>query len=92
MNLGYFRKQPVEVLDYDIDYSEWLTEGDNVESAIVEVAPNGLVVESVFINDPRVKVWLSGGTDSVQYKVTVTATTAEGRVKQEEFKIRVKDV
>lgn len=92
MNLGNFTKQPVEVKDYDIDYSEWLTTGDNVQSADVVVAPAGLVVESVFVNDPRVKVWVSGGADGTQYKLTVTMTSADGRVKQDEFKIRVKDV
>lgn len=92
MNLGNFNKQPVEVKDYDIDYSEWLTDGDSVQSATVVVAPTGLVVDSVFINDPRVKVWLSGGTSGTQYKLTVTMTTADGRVKEDEFKVRVKDI
>lgn len=92
MNLGNFSKQPVEVKDYDIDYSEWMTAGDNVESVVVVVAPTGLTVESVFVNDPRVKVWLSGGSDATQYKLTVTMTSADGRIKQDEFKIKVKDV
>lgn len=92
MNIGNFTKQPVEVNDYDLDYSEWLTAGDNVQAATVDVMPAGLTVESVFINDPRIKVWVSGGSDGVQYKLTVTMTSADGRVKQDEFKIRVKEV
>ena len=91
MNLGVFQKQPAESIDYDVDYSEWLTTGDNVQSADVSVAPSGLVIDSTFINDPRIKIWISGGVDKVSYKVTVTMTTAEGRVKQDEFKINVKD-
>lgn len=92
MNLGSFNKQPVEILDYDIDYSEWLTPGDNVESARVEVTPQGLLVDATYINDPRVKVWVSGGTHGSAYKLTVTMTTADGRRKQDEFRIKVKDV
>ncbi len=92
MNLGNFTKQPVEVKDYDIDYSEWLTTKDNVQSATVEVAPTGLTIEATYINDPRIKVWVAGGTDGTQYKLTVTMTSADGRVKQDEFKIRVKEV
>lgn len=92
MNLGNFTKQPVDVVDYDIDYSQWLTSGDNVESAVVNVVPEGLTVESVFINDPKLKIWVSGGIDATTYKVTVTMTTADGRVKQDEFKIKVKDI
>lgn len=92
MNLGNFNKQPVEVKDYDIDYSEWLSPGDTVQSAVVVVAPTGLVIDSTFTSDTAVKVWLSGGTTGTQYKLTVTTTTADGRVKEDEFKIRVKDV
>lgn len=92
MILGTFRKQPVEVVDYDLDYVDWLTAGDNVASATVTVAPAGLTVDSVLINDPRVKIWVSGGTDSVTYKLTVTTTTDDGRVKQDEFKIKVQDI
>ena len=92
MILAKYEKQPAEVKDYDIDYSEWLTAGDNVQAASVEVAPVGLTVESTFINDPRVKIWVSGGTTGTTYKLTVTATTADGRVKQDEFKVKVKDI
>ena len=91
MNLGTFQKQPAELIDYDVDYSEWLTTGDNVQSADVSASPSGLVIESTFINDLRIKIWISGGTDKVNYKITVTMTTAEGRIKQDEFKINVKD-
>ena len=91
MSLGIFHKQPVEILDYDLDYSEWLTPGDSVESAVVVVEPTGLTVESVFTNESKVKVWVSAGTSGMAYKLTVTMTTADGRVKQDEFKVKVKD-
>lgn len=92
MILGNFTKQPVDVLDYDVDYSEWLSDNDNVQSAEISVTPTGLTVDSHFVNDPRVKINLSGGTDGVTYKVTVTATTIDGRIKQDEFKIKVKEI
>ena len=92
MILGNFTKQPVDVVDYDIDYSEWLTTGDNVQSTVVTVTPEGLTVDSVFVNDPRVKIWVSGGTNGTTYKITATTTTADGRVKQDEFRVKVKDI
>ncbi len=91
MNLGNFSKQPVEAFDYDIDYSEWLTANDNVVSSQVTVAPTGLTIDFVLIADPRVKIFCSGGTDGTTYKITVTTTTDEGRVKQDEFKLKIKD-
>lgn len=85
--------QPGESLDYDLDYTDWLTTGDNVSSATAAVTPaDELAATLVQINDPRVKVWLEGGTDGTTYKVSVTMTTADGRVKQDEFKVRVKDI
>lgn len=93
MILGTFTKQPADEWDYDIDYSEWLTAGDNVQNASVTVAPTGsLMIDAVFINDPRVKIWVSGGTNGVTYKLTVTMNSADGRIKQDEFKLRVKEV
>jgi len=85
--------QPDESLDYDLDYTDWLTTNDNVSSATVAVTPaDELAATLVQINDPRVKVWLEGGVDGTTYKVSVTMTTADGRVKQDEFKIRVKEI
>lgn len=92
MIIGIFQKQPAERLDYDLDYVEWHVDGDTVVSATVAVAPAGLTIESHFVNDPFVKVWVSGGTHGATYKVTVTATTSGGRIKQDEFKIKVKDI
>lgn len=94
--LGTIQKQPADQLDYDVDFSKWLPSGDTVTSAIAsastidgDTAP--LVVDSVSVTDTVVKAWISGGLDGNTYKVTVTATTAAGRVKEEEFKIRVKE-
>lgn len=98
MLLGTFNKQPVERYDYDFDYSHWLTEGDNLESTVVEVYPNdsaeigGLQIETVTVIDPIIKLWISGGINGVTYKVTMTSNTADGRIKQDEFKLKVKDI
>lgn len=91
MILGTFEKQPVDVKDYDIDYAQWLTPGDAISSAAVEVDTAGLLADSVFTSGDRVKVWLSGGVSGQRYKVTVTASTDDGRVLQHEFVIKVKD-
>lgn len=102
MILGTFIKQPAENLDYDIDFSEFLSSGDTLQSTgeppapnplNVTVSPTGIVVGSTFVtNDGKtIKQWLSGGTNGVKYKITLTATTNGGRIKQVEFVVRVKD-
>jgi hypothetical protein len=95
-------KQPVERVDYDIDYSEWLTTNDNVESVVVTVFPDESVMTPVphdrlhvltaVVIDPIIKLWIEGGRNGVTYKVSLTMTTADGRIKQDEFKLKVKDI
>lgn len=89
--LATFTKQPADVQDYDIDYNEWLAGfSDSGASATVEV-DSGITLDLYTLNAGVVKVWLSGGTAGQAYKVTTTLTTAGGRVKQAEIRVRVKD-
>lgn len=87
-----FNKQPADVLDYDIDASEWLTAGDNVISAAVTITPAGAMTNSnKTVSDDRIKIWLSGGDDGVTYKVTTIITTEDARTKEVDFEVKVKD-
>lgn len=90
--LGIKPKQPSEVLDYDVDFSRWLPDTDTILGVVTELSVDGeLVIDSVQIASPVVKVWVSGGVDRKTYKVTIKVATEEGRVKEEEFKVRVRD-
>lgn len=40
----------------------------------------------------RVKVWLSGGNDGVTYHLTLTIDTEDGRRKEVDFKLKVKEI
>ena len=101
MILGRFTKQPAETLDYDIDFTEFLADGDLLvttgdppvpEPLSVTVLPAGLTLgPTVVLGGLKVKQWVSGGTNGVSYKVTLTLTSNAGRVKQVEFVVRVKD-
>lgn len=102
MMLGKFQKQPAETLDFDIDFSEFLSDGDSLVSVgnppapsplDVVVSPPGLDLgPTVVINGNTIKQWVSGGLSGQKYKITLTATSNAGRVKQVEFTVRVKDV
>lgn len=85
-------KQPADVLDYDVSFAHWFPLGDTITTATATVDPEGeLSADSVQVSGLVVKVWISGGLDAKTYKVTVRATTAGGRVKETEFKVRVRD-
>ena len=85
-----FKKQPSDILDYDIDLSEWLSSGDNVIAADVTV-PSGLTLDHKTVTDDRVKIWLADGVDGTTYKVTTRITTEDGRNKEVDFEIKVRD-
>lgn len=91
MNL--FQKQPADQLDYDLDFSEWLADGDTITGVTaVSDVPAELVILSALVADQTVKIWVSGGLDGSTYKVTATVSTSQGRIKELDFKIRVRDI
>ena len=90
MALASITQQPRDVRDYDIDFGEWFPLGDTVVTATVSVEPAGLTV-TYALQHPRVKVWLQDGVSGGSYKVTVVAYTNDGRAKEVELKVRIKD-
>lgn len=91
--LGIVQKQPADKLDYDVDFSRWITDDDEITTVASAVDPDGsLIVDTVSVASPSVKVWLRGGESGKSYKVTLTVSTAFGRIKEVDFRVRVKDV
>ena len=97
MILAKYEKQPAEVKDYDIDYGEWLGPvADTVASttaivtSVTEAVPT-LEIDSIMESSTAAKLWISGGTAGVSYKVTVKLTTAGGRLDESELVFTVKD-
>lgn len=90
MLLGTVTQQPRDVRDYDIDFGEWFPLDDTVVDASVTVEPAGLTT-TYALQHPRVKVWVQDGLIGTTYKVTVVAYTNDGRAKEVELKVRIKD-
>ncbi len=90
--LEKFTKQPADVQDYDIDFSEYLTSMGDIALSQVTSADPGITLVYSMLTGAVVKVFLSGGITGASYKVTTTLTTMGGRVKQAEIVIKVKEV
>lgn len=92
--LGTATKQPADQLDYDLNFERWLSPDDTITTASAALSDDDplLTVRSTQIAGAVVKVWLAGGTDGKTSVVTVTIGTAGGRIKETEFKLRVKDI
>lgn len=97
--LGKFNKQPIEVLDYEFDFTAWLADrADVIVSQTVTALPDvvgsaALTISSVAATSGVVRFFAAGGADGVRYEVTCTITTAStpARVKQAEMIITVKE-
>ncbi|MNF60946.1 hypothetical protein D3C87_1210410 [compost metagenome] len=87
--LGTVRKRPDDMLDYDVTFERWLSDGDTITDATAEADPVGVTIDRVEIFGDIVKVWISGGEVGASHKINVTATTAQGRVKEVTFNLRV---
>jgi len=92
--LAIYQMQPSDKLDYDINYTDFLTDGDTILSATVTATPNDLVIGGPTIIDAarRLKIFVSGVDDGVKYKLDITMTSALGRIKQDEIIIRGKEI
>ena len=86
-----FYKQPTERLDYDVDFSLWLSPGDAIIATSVVSNPIGL---TIYVTDAATlipKLWVSGGVDKNSYILSVTVETQQGRTKEVNFKVKVMD-
>jgi len=91
MILGSFTQTPYERLDYDIYFGDFFPSGDSVNTQVT-TADTGLTV-SASINTAKdtVKVYASGGNAGSRYKVKVLATSVQGRIKEGEFWVNIKE-
>ncbi len=93
--VGSVKQQPNDVQDYDIDFSEWFPSDDVITSAAISVGPVMPTPPSYAISPDgkSVKVWVfAGGESGVKYQVTVRAATNDGRVKEVELRVSIKEI
>lgn len=88
--MNTFTKQSTELLDYKLDFSEWLAGGDTISSTD-ETIPDGLTLDKKVTDSTMVTLFIKGGTDGETYKVTSKVTTTSGLIKEVDFQIKVKD-
>jgi hypothetical protein len=85
-------KDPGAVLDYGVDWSAWLAEGESITGTPV-VTADGLTVnppgKSTVVADGVVTFWLGGGVKRSLCAVTCSITTSQGRTDQRSFSVPV---
>lgn len=89
--LGMMTKDPDERLDYDVDFSRWLTDTDELSTAVIETENTVAVADQTDVSRTAVKVWMAGGVSGETGKITVRVTTIQGRIKEACFRLKIKD-
>jgi hypothetical protein len=89
MALETIRQQPRDRRDYDINFDEWWPDGDLISTVVMSSTPTGLATG--YANSGQVlKVWIGPGTAGT-YAVQAIVTSALGRVKDIDLKVRIKE-
>lgn len=86
--MSYFRKDPDAILDYAYDWTDWLTEGDTIDTYTID-PEDGITVDSDDDTGSVVTVWLSGGTLGEKYRVTCRIVTVDGRTDDRTITVQI---
>ena len=89
MASNYFPKDPAAVLDYEFDWSTWLTEGETIASHVVTVS--GVNLDSTTASTTSVVAWVSAGTAGTKATVACKITTTASRIDERTITLGVTD-
>jgi hypothetical protein len=84
-------KDPNDVLDYEVNWSQWLPTGDTIATSEWFV-PDGITQDSESNTNTTTTIWLSGGTAGQSYALTNRITTTQGRQRDRTITIRVREL
>lgn len=96
--IGRWKKQPLENLRYEVDWSEWLMPDETLVSGTVHVVEN-TVLGAMELSDPffltgnlSLVFFVRGGLTDTQYQVTHRVTTSSGQLAEREILYDVQEV
>lgn len=86
--MSFPAKSPSDVLDYAVDFADFLAD-DTITNAVITVSPSDMTVSNITWTGTNVSFWLSAGDLDVRYTVSVTITTNGGRTATRSEKLDV---
>lgn len=87
--LDYFIKRPNDHLDFEFDFSRWMTDGDTVSNAVGTVSIASSTVTNVVWDEVKVRVWIEGGDAGASGQINVLIETDQGRRKEVTAHLRI---
>lgn len=89
--MSSYTKDPDATLDYSVDWSAQLDDGDTITASSWPEVDDGITVDSHEHTDTAAVVWVSGGTAGTTYALTNRITTAGGRIDDRTIRLKIKE-
>ncbi len=92
-NTGAFiRKDPASVLDYTINFTNWLASGDTITGTPTWTADTGITKGTETNTTTAATLFLSGGTAGDIYEIKCVAVTGNGRTVARRFRVKCEEL
>ena len=85
---AYIEKDPYAILDYSLDWTNWMPAGDTITSISV-TAQTGITIDSTTNTDYIATANISGGTAGTIYNIEFKIVTTNGLRDSRNFRIKV---
>lgn len=87
-----YTHDPQSVLDYTIDWSDWLAASETI-SASTWTVPVGITqtTPAPSFTTTTATIWITGGTLNLSYSVVNHITTSQGRQQDQTITLAVRD-
>ncbi len=89
MSFPHTIKDPASVLDYEVDWTNWLSPINDTITSVQWIVPADLTVTQQSHTSTVATVWLSGGTLDVVDMVTCRLTSTGGRTEDYSFLVQI---
>lgn len=86
--MAVYTQDPDAILDYLVNWSDWLDSGDTITSALA-FCDSGLDILAQSFSASGHTVWLSSGSVGQEYLITSRIWTTFGRKNDQSFTLRV---
>ena len=86
VNVGVI--DPADVLDFVVDFSEWLQDGETISSHTLTA--DNVTIDSDDADNDSVTIWLSAGIVNRTATVTTKVVTTESRTAEKSFTLKVR--
>jgi len=91
-NTGAFiRKDPESILDYTVNWANWLTGGDTIATSTMTV-PSGITAVSTSNTTTSATIKLSGGTLGSNFEIKNSITTGNGLTCVRRFTVKIQEM